>query len=122
MYPKHKLGNINSLGLDEMVNSKQQHEFGCEKSKVPIKCRTCNAYFACKGECPRHRFDFNVKSNEFESYLCNDYFSFFYHIHQKMKAMAKLVSNGLPAKKVMTLKNNPIAIYKKLFIEIGDSK
>lgn len=113
MYPKHKLGNINSVDLDTMINSKKQLDFGCKKSEVPTKCLTCNAYFACKGECPRHRFDFNVESGEFESYLCSDYYSFFYHIHPKTKAMAQLVSNGLPAKEVMTLKNKPVVIYKK---------
>lgn len=113
MYPEYRLGNLKDSSLEELVRSPQQARFACQKTDLSERCSRCNVRFACQGECPRHRFVPSPYGNCFESYLCRDYQKFFRHIHPKIKAMAQLVSNGLPASDVMTLKDRPIVIYKK---------
>ncbi len=113
MYPEYKIGNILNNTLKNILNSKNQKDFGCKKNNLNEKCKVCPALFACKGECPRHRFVWNEGFNEYESYLCQDYAKFFRHIHPKNKAMAQLISNGLPASDILKLKDGPIVLYKK---------
>lgn len=112
MYPENLLGNIMETSIVTMANSQQQVEFGCNKGKVSERCRNCEVFFACQGECPRHRFVWNEEAGEYESYLCADYKKHFRHIHPKNKAMVQLIQNGIPASKVMELKSGLNILHK----------
>lgn len=58
VYPEYKLGNIAQTPLDEIYRTAKRREFGLNKrNTLPSECLRCKFYFACRGECPKHRFD-----------------------------------------------------------------
>lgn len=58
VYPEYKLGNIAQTPLDEIYRTAKRREFGLNKrNTLPTECLRCKFYFACRGECPKHRFD-----------------------------------------------------------------
>lgn len=87
--PEHKLGNIKDKTLTEMMYSKQQTEFGFDKSKgLSSKCKQCKYNFACHGECPKNRISLTPDGEKI-NYLCNGYYKFFKHISPYMDFMKK---------------------------------
>ena len=114
VYPDYKLGNILNDDIYKLMTSQKQINFGENKEKsLPESCKLCDAFFACRGECPRHRFE-KFPSGEYnKSYLCDAYQKYFRHIHSYMKAMRQLIENNLPVSDVMTLDKNPIVIVNK---------
>lgn len=57
VYPEYRLGNIRETPLAELYRSRKRREFGLDKrNTLPAGCLRCNYYFACRGECPKHRF------------------------------------------------------------------
>lgn len=113
MYPDYNIGNILKCDINKIISSEKQCMFKNKKCSLPDNCKKCEALFACYGECPRHRFKTFENGEYGKSYLCEGYKEYFYHIHPYMKAMAQLVLNGRPAKDVMTLRENPVVIFKK---------
>jgi uncharacterized protein len=113
MYPKYRLGNILEKDLPEMLESSRQTSFGALKeTALPRYCKECDALFACRGECPKHRF---VKTPEGEpglNYLCAAYKKYFRHIHKYMRVMAQLLENDLPVSYVMEAVKGPLVIRK----------
>ena len=58
VYPEYKLGNIRETPLVEIYRSKKRRDFGLAKrNALPAECLRCRYYFACRGECPKHRFE-----------------------------------------------------------------
>jgi uncharacterized protein len=114
VYPEYRLGNILTDNLNNIVDLEKQRKFGREKeAALPRKCSDCEAAFACRGECPRHRF---IGSDEGEpglNYLCAGYKKYFRHIHRYMKVMATLIENDLPASNVMDAIKGPIVMINK---------
>lgn len=113
VYPQYRLGNISDTTLADLMSSQAQAAFGQKKETLPRKCQLCDALFACRGECPRHRFCTTSSGEQGLSYLCKDYRSYYRHIHPHMKAMAQLIQNGCAASEVMHLKERPILIFNK---------
>ena len=114
VYPDYKLGNIVNDDVYKLMTSQKQVDFGESKEKnLPESCKLCDAFFACRGECPRHRFNFFPSGEYNKSYLCDAYQKYFRHIHPYMKAMRQLIENNLPVSDVMTLDKNPIVIVNK---------
>lgn len=112
MYPQYRLGNILESHPAVLMTSERQKQFGEMKEKgLPEKCRKCEVLFACRGECPRHRFGVSGQEDGV-SYLCEGYKNFFWHIHPYMKAMVQLIENDLPASRIMTLREEPVVIVK----------
>ncbi|WP_435924874.1 anaerobic sulfatase maturase [Paenibacillus sp. DYY-L-2] len=111
VYPNYKLGHILHDEPDQLVQSERQQSFGKNKSAtLPSMCRTCEVRFACHGECPKHRFLTTPDGETGLNYLCAGYKRYFRHIHPYMKAMVKLLENGLPAAKVMEVIKGPLVI------------
>lgn len=111
VYPENKIGNILDDNPKELIESAKQKYFGKSKmAMLPKQCLECEVRFACNGECPRHRFEKTHDGEEGLSYLCEDYRTFFYHIHPYMKVMVQLIENGLPASKVMDAIKGPLII------------
>jgi len=104
VYPEYRLGNILTDNFGEMFGSEKQHEFGAVKEEsLPRYCRECDVLFACRGECPKHRF---LKTPEGEpglNYLCAGYKKYFHHIGPYMEAIAQTIRMGYEAEKVMGL-------------------
>ena len=58
VYPEYLLGNIREKSLLEIYNDPKRFQFGVAKrANLPRECMKCRFYFACRGECPKHRFD-----------------------------------------------------------------
>ncbi len=102
VYPEYRLGNILEQPLSEMVNSPRQYKFGKDKADtLPEYCRSCEVYFACYGECPKHRF---LKTPEGEpglNYLCAAYMKIFHYMDPYMRTMGDLLRNDCPAALIM---------------------
>ncbi len=92
VYPEYRLGNIMERELRDMYLSPEQFEFGINKrNNLPDKCLRCRFYFACRGECPKHRF---LKSETGEgnlNALCEGFLHYFSHVAPYMDEMRRLI-------------------------------
>jgi uncharacterized protein len=111
VFPEHKLGNILSDTLPDMVAKSLRSGFGVAKEKaLPRWCRDCEVLPACHGGCPKHRFEISYQDEPGLQYLCEGYKKFFLHIRRYLRAMATLLENGLPASRVMEAIKGPLVI------------
>jgi uncharacterized protein len=75
--PEYLLGNIFETNIAELVNTRQQYDFGVKKAELPTKCLECNVRFICNGGCPKNRIlPYNNEENKL-NYLCDGYTAFF---------------------------------------------
>jgi len=111
VYPEYRLGNILTDNPAELVESPCQREFGsCKETMLPEECRNCEVLFACRGECPKHRFSSTWNGEAGVNYLCAGYRKYYRHIHRYMKGMVQLVNAGLPADRIMEAIERPLLI------------
>ena len=111
MYPAYQLGNILEDELSEMLESEQQIAFGAQKElALPRACRECVYLFACRGECPKHRFMISPYGEPGFNYLCKAYKKYFRHVNKYMRVMVQLLENNLPASYVMDAIDGPLII------------
>ena len=102
VYPEHKLGNLTSKTIYEMMNSDRQKEFSKMKYRLlPQQCRECKYQFACHGECPKNRFIRDKYGNTGLNYLCKGYYQFFEHVAPYMDFMKNELENQRPPANVM---------------------
>ncbi len=102
VYPRNKLGNIADTPLSELVNSDQQKAFGNRKKEaLPPYCIKCPFLFACRGECPKHRFVKSPDGDPGLNYLCKGYKHFFSHVDPFMRFMAGELRSGRAPANVM---------------------
>lgn len=113
VYPDYKIGNIITDNPRSIIDSDKQKSFGLKKSDLPKNCLRCDALFACRGECPKNRFDKFYDGEEGKNYLCEGYKKYFYHIHPYMKAMRELLENNIDIREIMRIKESPIVVVKK---------
>lgn len=104
VYPSHRLGNVMTEALGDMVESNRQKRFGTDKSAaLPAFCRSCEWKFACHGECPKHRFLRTPDGESGLNYLCAGYKRFFSHAAPYFDVMAQLLRAGQAPAAVMPL-------------------
>ena len=104
VYPPYRLGNLVDSPLAAMVDSPQQQAFGRAKSAgLPEHCRACPVHFACRGECPKHRFARTSNGEPGLNHLCAGYRRFFTHVEPAMRTMAGLLRAGQPPAAIMQL-------------------
>lgn len=102
VYPENKLGNIMEVPLESLVNSLKQKIFGNNKlTLLPYYCQNCDVRFACRGECPKHRFIKTPGGEDGLNYLCAGYKIFFNHINVYMKYMVNEYRNNRPVANVV---------------------
>ncbi len=102
VYPRYKLGNVKESSLREIVSSENAARFGIDKRNVlPAQCLRCEYYFACHGECPKHRFAKSDKNESGLNSLCEGLYYFFSHVDPYMQTMKNLVLEGKDAKLIM---------------------
>jgi uncharacterized protein len=105
VYPEYRLGNITDNELVAMYRSSEQQAFGRDKrDALPLECKRCNYYFLCRGECPKHRFEYAKNGEPYMNVLCEGYKMFFRHTDPYMRYMKTLIEKGEPASKVMQWK------------------
>ena len=102
VYPEHKLGNLTSKTIYEIMNSDRQKEFSKMKYRLlPQQCKECKYQFACHGECPKNRFIRDKYGNMGLNYLCKGYYQFFEHVAPYMDFMKNELENQRPPANVM---------------------
>lgn len=88
VFPEHRLGNLHTKTIFEMMNSPKQHAFAQMKhTMLPRQCKECRFQFACHGECPKNRFIRDRYDNPGLNYLCEGYYAFFNHVKPYMDFM-----------------------------------
>jgi uncharacterized protein len=111
VYPEYRLGNILSDSLTAMAERSRQSGFGVTKeTALPRWCRECKVLAACRGGCPKHRFEMSNYKEPGMQYLCPGYKKFFMHIRKYCHAMTQLLENGLPVSYVMKAVKGPLVI------------
>lgn len=102
VYPHYKLGNVKESSLREIVSSENATRFGIDKrNSLPAQCLRCVYYFACHGECPKHRFAMSDKNESGLNSLCEGLYYFFSHVDPYMQMMKNLILEGKEAKLIM---------------------
>ena len=92
VYPEFRLGNILDTNLRELYKSPKQFEFGMNKrNTLPRQCLRCKYYFACKGECPKHRFIKTEYGEDNLNALCEGFKHYFAHVEPYMDEMKRLL-------------------------------
>jgi uncharacterized protein len=93
VYPEYKLGNILETELSVLYQSPKQFEFGINKrNTLPRYCLRCKYYFACRGECPKHRFMKTETGEDGLNALCEGFKHYFSHVEPYMEYMAMLLA------------------------------
>lgn len=92
VYPEHKLGNIAEKSLKEIYRTKKRRDFGLAKrNALPGECLRCKYYFACRGECPKHRFETGSDGCRKNS-LCEGLQHWFRHSEPYMEYMRDMLA------------------------------
>ena len=100
--PDHKLGNIHTTHMAELVASRQMRKFGDDKRDGLTKqCRQCEVRFLCNGGCPKDRFSLSRDGEPGHNYLCPGLELFFTHTRPLMGTMGQLLKSGRPPAQVM---------------------
>ncbi len=94
VYPQYRVGNIFETSIGKLMTSLQQIKFGIDKRNgLPSKCIRCKYYFACHGECPKHRFNKTETGETGLSALCEGYYKFYSHVEPYMDKMKELLDS-----------------------------
>jgi uncharacterized protein len=102
VYPEYRIGNIADGELSSMLDSQGQFHFGIDKRNgLPRECLRCKWHFACRGECPKHRFDTTAGGEPGLNALCEGYKRFFAHVSPYMDQMRSLLERQKPPALVM---------------------
>jgi uncharacterized protein len=102
VYPEYKLGNIAVEHLSDLQRKPELFRFGIEKrNSLPSDCRKCEYLFACRGECPKHRFATTRRGEKGLNALCDGYKHFFEYTAPYMRQMHQLLEQGLEAKHII---------------------
>ena len=102
VYEKYRIGNVLETDLRTLMNSEKQIRFGIDKRNgLPKKCMTCKWFFACHGECPKHRFGRTESGESGLNALCEGYRMFFSHVAPYMDRMKQLLSEHRPPADIM---------------------
>lgn len=112
VYPKYKLGNISCDDLLGMSNKSLQSDFGVAKeTALPRWCMECEVLPACRGGCPKHRFNQTIYDEPGLHYLCDGYRKFFLHIRKYLRVMTQLLEHGRPLSLIMDAMKGPLVLH-----------
>lgn len=102
--PDYARGNIAEVSLRDVLDSKDQRQFGTDKATtLSQQCQECPVKWACWGGCPKDRFVPTDGGRHQQNYLCAGYFEFFSHITPDIARMTQLLRMGRPAAAIMKL-------------------
>lgn len=107
VFPRHRLGNIHTHTLPQMLYGPQQTAFSrLKRDALPRQCRLCPWLKACHGECPRLRFLRTADGEPGLNFLCAGYQRYFSHVAPYMDFMAQALRNGQPPALIMQALRN----------------
>lgn len=102
VYPEYRLGNIGVEHLRDLQRKPELFRFGIEKrNALPSDCRKCEFLFACRGECPKHRFATTRRGEKGLNTLCEGYKLFFEYTAPYMQQMRSFLEQGLEASRII---------------------
>ncbi len=102
VYPEYRLGNIETEHLRDLQRKPELFCFGIEKrNSLPTDCRRCEFLFACRGECPKHRFATTRRGERGLNTLCEGYKHFFSYTAPYMERMRDLLAQGKEASHII---------------------
>lgn len=102
VYPEYRLGNIETEHLRDLQRKPELFRFGIEKrNSLPTDCRRCEYLFACRGECPKHRFATTRRGERGLNTLCEGYKHFFSYTAPYMERMRDLLAQGKEASHII---------------------
>lgn len=102
VYPEYRLGNIGVEHLRDLQRKPELFRFGIEKrNALPSDCRKCEYLFACRGECPKHRFATTRRGEKGLNTLCEGYKLFFEYTAPYMQQMRSFLEQGLEASRII---------------------
>lgn len=102
VYPEYRLGNISVEHLRDLQRKPELFRFGIEKrNALPSDCRKCEYLFACRGECPKHRFATTRRGEQGLNTLCEGYKLFFEYTAPYMQQMRSLLEQGQEASRII---------------------
>ncbi len=111
VYPAYKLGNIRETHLRDLYRSRARIEFGLAKrNALPAECLRCRYYFACRGECPKHRFETGADGCRKNS-LCEGLRHWFRHAEPYMDRMRDLLAQKQSPAWVMQFARRRMGFY-----------
>jgi len=94
VYPEHRLGNIRTRLLENLVFSREQVKFGFAKNEtLPRYCRECPYLSDCWGECPKNRILRTPDGEPGLNYLCRGFKTFFAHALPEIERIAAGLSH-----------------------------
>ncbi len=100
--PEHRLGNIRTTSLVDLLESPAQHAFGRAKQEtLPRVCQACDVRNMCNGGCPKDRMILTPDGELGLNYLCAGYRRFFAHCRPYTVEMAALRRAGHPPEMLM---------------------
>lgn len=86
----HLIGNIHENHLSEMLDSKEQHDFGLNKMQsLPDYCRKCEVLDMCNGGCPKNRITNTPDGSQGLNYLCPAYQLFFNYVRPFVRIISE---------------------------------
>lgn len=101
VFEDNKIGNIKENSIKEMLQSTQQVQFGLNKrNTLSRECLRCEYYFACKGECPKHRH-LDTLDGEKKFTLCEGIKMYYKHTEPYMKFMREQIAQKKSPANVM---------------------
>ena len=107
VYPDYLLGNLAETPLRELYDRPRRLQFGLAKrNALPAECLGCRYFFACHGECPKHRFAVAPDGSR-KNVLCEGLKLFFTHAAPYMDYMKERLLNGQPPAWVMDFASSP---------------
>jgi uncharacterized protein len=97
--PDLLLGNIMHASWEQMLDSTRYLAFGKQKQEVSSRCRECEFFSLCRGDCPRHRF--TGVENSPDSRLCEGWQLFYAHalprLHRIARSLQRRCADAAPA-------------------------
>ena len=100
--PEHRIGDLETSLLAELVDSPVQRRFGQDKSSsLPDQCRACRWLAVCNGSCPKDRFVTAGDHGPGLNYLCDGLRHFFAHAEAPLRRVIESRKSGLRPDNVM---------------------
>ena len=98
-----------------------QLKFGRDKlDTLPQFCLDCDVRFACRGECPKDRFNRTPDGDPGLNYLCAGHTVFFHRVDGAMRAMcALLLRQGRPPSDLMAVHAARDAAIRNVVANVG---
>jgi len=96
---EHRLGNILSTPLSELIGSSAQRAFGeAKRGALPRCCRECEVLAMCNGGCPKYRFCRTPEGEPGLNYLCAGLKRFFLHSREPLARLVERQRNPKPTR------------------------